>query len=136
LFTSSNPFSNTKTKLSKSSHPTRITELVVSLIVDDEEHLLRALADTGASSSIILEAYTSAPFIKTDDNNKTTWSTVGGKFTILVTFSLPEFNLKNQMCSSWAFHVDDRSESSSTYDITIDNQLRSPWIIRDNHELQ
>jgi hypothetical protein len=40
----------------------------VSLIVNDEEHLLRALADVGASSSI-LEAYTSAtfPFIKTDE---------------------------------------------------------------------
>jgi hypothetical protein len=58
-----------------------INELVVSLIVNNEEHLLRALADTGASSSIILEAYTSAPFIKTDDSNTTTWSTMGGKFT-------------------------------------------------------
>jgi hypothetical protein len=55
----------------------------VSLIVNNEERLLRALADIGASSSIILEAYTSAisPFIKTDDNNTTTWSTMGGKFT-------------------------------------------------------
>jgi hypothetical protein len=42
------------------------------LIVNNEEYLLRALADTGASSSIILEAYTSAPFIKTDDSNTTT----------------------------------------------------------------
>jgi hypothetical protein len=93
----------------------------VSLIVNNEEHLLRALADTGASSIIILEAYTSAifPFIKTDDNNTTTWSTMGGKFTTtktgFVTFSLPEFNLKKQMYTSWAFHVDERSESSSTY---------------------
>jgi hypothetical protein len=79
LFTSSKPFSSSKTKLAKSSRPT--TELVVSLIVNNEEHLLRALADTGASSSIILEANTSAPFIKTDDSNKTTWSTMGGKFT-------------------------------------------------------
>jgi hypothetical protein len=41
------------------------------------------LADTGASSSIIVEAYTSAifPFIKRDYNNTTTWSTMGGKFT-------------------------------------------------------
>jgi hypothetical protein len=68
---------------------------VASLIVNNEEHLLRALADTGASISIsisisisvsisisiILEAYTSAPFIKTDDSNTTTWSTMGGKFT-------------------------------------------------------
>jgi hypothetical protein len=102
------------------------TELVVSLIVNNEEHLLRTLADTGASSSIILEAYTSAifQFIKTDDNNKTTWSTIVGKLTTtktgFVTFSLPE-----QMCSSWAFHVDDRSESSSTYDMIIDNVPRS-----------
>jgi hypothetical protein len=79
LFTSCKPFSSNKTKLAKSSHPT--TELVVNLIVNNEEHLLRALADTGASSSIILEAYTSAPFIKTDDKNITTWSTMGGKFT-------------------------------------------------------
>jgi hypothetical protein len=36
---------------------------------------------------------------------------------MLVIFSLPEFNLKKQMCSSWAFHVDDLSGSSSTYDM-------------------
>jgi hypothetical protein len=70
----------------------------VSHIVNNEEHLLRALADTGDSSSSILEAYTAAPFIKTDDSNTTTWSTMGGKFatnkTGFVTFSLPEFILK------------------------------------------
>jgi hypothetical protein len=38
---------------------------------------------------------------------------------MIVIFSLPEFNLKKQMCSSWAFHVDYRSESSSTYDMII-----------------
>jgi hypothetical protein len=96
LFTSSKPFRSSKTKIAKSSHPT--TELVFSLIFNNEEHLLRALADTGASSSIILKAYTSAPFIKSDDSNTTTWSTMGGKFTTnktgFVTFSLPEFNLK------------------------------------------
>jgi hypothetical protein len=112
----------------------------VSLIVNNEEHLLRALADTGASSSIILEANTSAPFIKTDDSNTTTWSTMGGKFTTtktrFVKFSLPEFNLKKQMSSPWAFHVNGRSESSSTYDMIIGNQPRSPWRIRHNHELQ
>jgi hypothetical protein len=79
FFTSSKHISSSKTKIAKSSHPT--TDLVVSLIINNEEHLLRALADTGASSSIILEAYTPAPFIKTDDSNTTTWSTMGGKFT-------------------------------------------------------
>jgi hypothetical protein len=55
----------------------------MSLIVNNEEHLLRALADTGAGSSIILEAYTSVifPFIKTDDNNTTTWIAISSKFT-------------------------------------------------------
>jgi xylose isomerase len=38
-----------------------------------------------------------------------------------VTFSLTEFNLKKQI--SWAFHVDDRSESSSTYDMIMGRDL-------------
>jgi hypothetical protein len=74
--------------------------LVLSLIVNNKEHLLRALADTGASSSIILEAYTSSSFIKTDDSKTTIWITMGGKFTTtktgFVTFSLPEFNHKKK----------------------------------------
>jgi hypothetical protein len=53
----------------------------VSLIVNNEEHLIRALPDTGASSSIILETYALAPFIKTDDSNTTTWSKMGGELT-------------------------------------------------------
>jgi hypothetical protein len=65
---------------------------------------------------------------------------MGGKFTTnktgFVTFSFPEFNLKKQMCSSWAFHVDERSESSRIFDMIIGNGLRSPWRIRHNHELQ
>jgi hypothetical protein len=99
----------------------------VSLIVNNEKHLLRGLADTGASSSIILEAYTSAPFIKTDDSNTTTWSTIGGKFTKtitgFVTYLFPEFNLKIKMCSSWVFHVDDCAESSITYDMIMGRDL-------------
>jgi hypothetical protein len=42
---------------------------------------------------------------------------------MFVTFSLPEFNLKKQISSSWAFHVDDRSESSSTYDMIMGRDL-------------
>ena len=49
--------SKSSTKLVENSHPT--TKLVVTLNVNHEEHVLRALADTGASSSIILEASTS-----------------------------------------------------------------------------
>jgi hypothetical protein len=46
----------------KTSHPT--TELVVIL---NEDHFLRALADTGASSNIILEKYTLKQLIKHDE---------------------------------------------------------------------
>jgi hypothetical protein len=48
-----------------------------------------------------------------------------GKFIIdktgHVTFSSPEFNLKKQI--SWVFHMDDRSESSSTYDMIFGQDL-------------
>jgi hypothetical protein len=42
---------------------------------------------------------------------------------MLVTFSLPEFNIKKQMSSFWVFHIDDRSESSSTYDMIMGRDL-------------
>jgi hypothetical protein len=114
--------SSSKTKLAKSSHPT--TELVVCLIDINEENLLRALADTSTtSSSSIVGAYTLDASIKNYKINTTIWSTIGGNFTStktgFVTFSLPEFNVKKQLCSPWTFHVDDRSESSSTYDTII-----------------
>ena len=54
--------SKSSTKLVENSHPT--TELVVTLNVNHEEHVLRALADTGASSSIILDSYTPKDSIK------------------------------------------------------------------------
>jgi hypothetical protein len=53
-----------------------------------------------------------------------------------MTISLPEFNLKKQICSPWAFHVDDRSESSSTYEVIIGYSMRSSWRDKHNHELQ
>jgi hypothetical protein len=69
--------------------------------LNHEEHVLRALADTGASSSIILKAYTFKDIIKHNKDDTTTWSTMGGQFTTdktgLVTFLLPEFNLKKQI---------------------------------------
>jgi hypothetical protein len=111
------------TKIAKTSHPT--SELVVSLNVNHEEHLLRALADTGDSNSIIMETYISKPFNKNNDDNETTWSTIDGQFIIdnagLVTFSLPDLNLKKQI--SWVFHMDGHSESSSTYDMVIGQDL-------------
>ena len=101
------------------------TELVVSLKANQEENVLRALADTGASSSIILGTFLSKDHIINGESSQTNWSTMGGQFTTnkkgLVTFLLPEFNLRKQI--SWTFHVDDRSESSNTYDMIIGRAL-------------
>jgi hypothetical protein len=72
----------------------------VSLTDNQEKYLLRALSNTAAISSIILEECTSKQHTKTDDVNKTTWNTMGGHVTTdksgLVIFSLPVFNHKKQ----------------------------------------
>jgi hypothetical protein len=68
-------------KLAKTSHPT--SELVVSLNINNNEQLLRALADTGASSSIILKGYTSKNLIQRDKSSQTTWSTMGAQDALL-----------------------------------------------------
>jgi hypothetical protein len=44
-------------------------------------------------------------------------------------------NIKKQIYSSWEFHVDDRSESSSTYDMIMGRDLLGESV-RHNHELQ
>jgi hypothetical protein len=53
----------------------------VSFFVNNKEHLLQVLADTGASNSFILEAYISGPSVKSDDNNAATWIKMGGIIT-------------------------------------------------------
>jgi hypothetical protein len=86
-------------KLVENSHPT--TELVVTLNVNHEEHMLRALADTGASNNIIHKDYTSKNIIKHNNNDTTTWSIMNAHFTTdksgIAKFLLPEFNLKKQI---------------------------------------
>jgi hypothetical protein len=62
---------NKSIKLAKTSHPTVL--LVVSLQINHEKHLVRALADTGSSSSsivIILKGFTSKNLSKSDERTK------------------------------------------------------------------
>ena len=68
-------------KQAKTSHSTSV--LIVSLHMINEEHVLGALANTGASSSIIVDVYTSKEWIKSDRRNKTTWSTMCGQLTLI-----------------------------------------------------
>jgi hypothetical protein len=53
------------------------TELVVSLKANQEENVPRALADTGASSSIILWTFLSKDHIINGESSQTNWSTMG-----------------------------------------------------------
>jgi hypothetical protein len=71
---------------------------VVSLNINNEEQLLRALADTEPAAVSFLKVILQRILSK---EIKVTWSTMGGQFitskTGLVTFLLPEFNLKKQI---------------------------------------
>jgi hypothetical protein len=83
------------------------------------------MIDSGASSSIILEDYISKNLIQSDKSRQTTLKIMGGQVTTdktgLLTFSLPEFSLRNLI--SWTFHVDDRSKSSNTYNMIIGREI-------------
>jgi hypothetical protein len=83
---------------------------VVALNVKHEEHVLRALADTGASSSIILEAYTSKDIIKQDKDIKSTWCTMNGQFTTdktgIVTFCFQNLTSRSKLLGSFMWMAD------------------------------
>jgi hypothetical protein len=89
---------STNNTVLKITHPT--SEVVVSYNGNYEQHFIRAIADTSASCSITLENNTSENLIRNDERNKSAWSTMDAQFTTnkygLVTFSLPEFNLKKE----------------------------------------
>jgi hypothetical protein len=106
------------------------------------QYLIWALAATVANSSSIFEAYTSAstPFIETDDNNTTTWSTMGGQFTTTkngmflwpfhhqISISRIKYVILGHFSFIWPFWV--------IKHIWYYYWLRSSWIIRHNHELK
>jgi hypothetical protein len=67
--------------------------------------------------------HNSSPFIKTEESNTNTWSKMGCKYFkikmgYVCDLFIPRFQSQEQF--SWAFHADDSSESSSTYDMIID----------------
>jgi hypothetical protein len=98
---------------------------LVSLNVNHEKHLLRAIDDTCASISIILKTDTSGNLIRNDESNETIRNTMIGQFTTnetgLVIFSLLEFHLKKQI--SQVFHFDDRSKTLNINDMIFVQNL-------------
>jgi hypothetical protein len=89
-------------------------------MINNEEHLLRALADTGASSSIMLEAYTSAPFMKTDDNN----TKPGVRWVV----SLLQLKL-GYYCDIFTPRVKFYEKNFLCIQITIIQQPRVQWVV-------
>ena len=103
--TSPNFIRSSISKPEKKSHPT--TKLVISRNANPEEHLFRALVDTGARSVIILETHTS--------NNSSKMMTASKPPGVLWVVSLLLIRLgtpgiQPQEKRSWTFHVDNRSE--------------------------
>jgi hypothetical protein len=97
----------------------------------------RALPDSIPSSSIVIEAYTSALFTKTDDSNAThttTWSTMDGKligYKMRYSCDLFTFRMQSQgENSTRAFNMDNHSESSRTYDMIIGKVARTSSMTR------
>jgi hypothetical protein len=107
----------------------------VSLIINNEEHVLRALADTGASSSIILESYMHIPQPHSS-KQMTVIQPPGVQWAV----SLLQLNLE-YVCDIFTHRFQPQETnvyflSSGTYDMIVGNGLKPPWKIRHNHELQ
>ena len=100
-------------------------ELVVQIKNEKGEIVpVRALCDTGTTSTIILRA-----FVRGTDaakGNATTWRTMGGNFVThkkaLIKFQLPEFSPTKTI--TWTAHVDESNDRKlAQYDMIIGDDL-------------
>jgi hypothetical protein len=98
---------------------------VVSLIINHDEDLLRALADSGANSSKILENYVSKKLIRNAKRNTTTWSTMGGQFeTVETRFATFQFQIsisKSRFLGCFMWMIDPRNQL--TYNMDLPGEL-------------
>jgi hypothetical protein len=74
---------------------------------------IRALLDTGTTSTIILREFVGKGRARTKTKNRTKWKTLGGAFTTnyesLFDFKFPEISTSKVM--TWQAHVDDKMSS-------------------------
>ena len=87
---------------------------------------IRALLDTGTTSSIVLRDFVRKGRAKSYKGKRTTWSTLGGNFSTnqkaLLDFAFPE--LSNNKKVTHICHVDDKtSRDKSTYDMILGMDL-------------
>ena len=111
-----NPFFNRGESPKKKSKRTHYSAEIVVEIEDRHGNLvpIRALLDTGTSSSIILREFVRKGRANTHKGKRTTWSTLGGNFSTnrkaLIDFKIPE--LSTHKTVTWITHVDDKSSSA------------------------
>ena len=106
------------------------TDIIVEIRDEQQRsYPIRALLDSGTSSTILLRKHIKNSSPSTCKNSKpTTWSTMGGEFitdsTYTVEFALPEFSTDKTI--TWVVHVDERTDPTvSKYDMIIGSDLLS-----------
>jgi hypothetical protein len=83
---------------------------------------MRALLDTGTTSTIILREFVGKGRARTNTKKRTKWKTLGGTFTkkyeSLLDFKFPEISTSKVL--TWQAHVDDKTSSKeAAYDMIM-----------------
>ena len=113
---SSNNYANNKcfiTNMAKRVKVDHKTTEIVGEIIDRKRNLvpLRILLDTGSTATILLKHFVQPGTPKVYQGQKTTWTTMGGKFVTRqkrqIQFRLSEFNTSKIV--TWTCHIDRKS---------------------------
>ena len=94
---------------------------------DGEVVPIRALVDTGTSSSILLKEFVPKGQLSRYKKGKTTWGTLGGQFQTkrkgMADFRFPE--LDSSKIVTWSFHIDEKHKPKDvSYDMIIGMDLQ------------
>ena len=122
-----NPFFN-REELHKKAKVGHYTAEIVVEILDRNNKLvpMRALLDTGTTSTIVLRDYVKKGRASGYSGHKTLWKTMGGNFSTkkkaLLDFKFPELNTDKKI--TWVCHVDEKTEKEhALYDMIIGMDL-------------
>ena len=108
-------------KKNKVEHYT--AEIIVEIKDRDNNVVpIRALLDTGTTSSIVLRQFVQKGRAKSFKGKRTNWNTMGGIFTTnrkaLIDFTFPELSSSKRI--TWIFHVDDKTQrEKASFDMII-----------------
>jgi hypothetical protein len=112
---------NRPTKKVKSKHYT--SEVIVEIENREGEIVpIRALLDTGTSSTLLLRDFVKKGRASSYKGKQVTWKTMGGNFNTqrraLVDFKFPELDSNKKL--TWICHMDDKTKSTeAAYDMII-----------------